>query len=242
MGPTITPIGDCGIRIHFGDEVSVKTNQKIIAYKSLLEKKDCEGITDIVPGYTTLSLFYDPSRYTYKQMFHIIEEIHDKVKIAPEKKAVIYHIPTCYGEPYGVDLHVVAKCNGISPEEVIAIHSGKNYYIYMLGFLPGFPYLGGLEKRIATPRLDTPRLKVPAGSVGIAGEQTGIYPLDSPGGWRIIGRTPVKLFEPEREPSILFEAGNYIRFEPIEADEFHVIIEKVENAAYRIKTTEYVGG
>ena len=132
------------------------------------------------------------------------------VKAGEEKKKV-YEIPVCYGGEYGPDLENIAEHAGLSVEEVIKIHSSRDYLIYMLGFLPGFCYLGGLDERIHTPRLANPRIKISAGSVGIGGSQTGIYPLDSPGGWQLMGMTPVKTYDPEREVPILVEAGDYIR-------------------------------
>jgi len=137
--------------------------------------------------------------------------------------AKVVRIPVVYGGEYGPDLESLAKLHDMTPEQVIEIHSGKDYLIYMLGFTPGFPYLGGMDPKIATPRLKTPRTKIPAGSVGIAGEQTGFYPLDSPGGWQLIGRTPLALFDPEREAPFLLSAGEYVRFCPIPEDRFEEI-------------------
>ena len=132
-------------------------------------------------------------------------------------------IPVCYEDPYAPDLTDVCTLTKLSREEVIAIHTGTDYPIYMLGFLPGFPYLGNMDPRIEAPRLDSPRTRIPAGSVGIGGKQTGIYPLDSPGGWRLIGQTPVKVYDPERSEPILYQAGDYIRFYPVTAQEYAVI-------------------
>ena len=129
-------------------------------------------------------------------------------------------IPVLYGGEMGPDLEFVAQHAGKTPEEVVGIHTSADYLIYMLGFTPGFAYLGGMSGEIAAPRLETPRVKIPAGSVGIAGSQTGVYPIDSPGGWQLIGRTPVRMYDPEREPPILPQAGQYIRFYPIDRAEF----------------------
>ena len=148
------------------------------------------------------------------------------------KTKKIYEIPVCYGGEYGPDLEFVAKNADISVEEVIKIHSSKDYLIYMLGFLPGFSYLGGLDEKIHTPRLANPRIKIPAGSVGIGGAQTGIYPLESPGGWQLIGKTPVKTYNPDRKVPILFEAGDYIRFVPISQEEFEKIEKEVNEDKY----------
>jgi KipI family sensor histidine kinase inhibitor len=132
----------------------------------------------------------------------------------------VIEIPTLYGGDSGPDLDYVASHNGLTPEEVVQIHASGTYRIYMLGFTPGFPYLGGMDERIATPRLETPRTKISGGSVGIAGAQTGIYPIDSPGGWQIIGRTPLALYDPQREEPILLQAGESIRFVPIDQETY----------------------
>ena len=141
-------------------------------------------------------------------------------------------IPTAYGGEFGPDLELVAQHNNLSAAEVVQIHSDTRYLIYMIGFMPGFPYLGGMSPRIATPRKTTPRLKLPAGSVGIAGNQTGIYPAESPGGWQIIGRTPLELFRPTREPPAILQAGDYLTFVSVTPEEFAVIEEAVRDGTY----------
>ena len=135
----------------------------------------------------------------------------------------VVEVPTVYGGEFGPDLSFVASHNHLSEDEVIAIHSGTDYLVYMLGFIPGFTYLGGMDSRIATPRLSSPRTLIPAGSVGIAGEQTGTYPSDSPGGWQIIGRTPVTMYDMSKAQAALLKAGDYVRYVPIDESEFHRI-------------------
>jgi len=149
----------------------------------------------------------------------------------------VTEVPTIYGNEYGPDLEFVAKHNGLTPEEVVQIHAGTAYLIYMLGFMPGFVYLGGMSPKIATPRLETPRIKIPGGSVGIAGSQTGIYPAESPGGWQLIGRTPLKLFDPYRQPPALLQAGNYVTFVSITPQEFARIKGEVEQGTCVVKET-----
>lgn len=160
-----------------------------------------------------------------------LENNLDKVEI-PQPR--IIEIPTLYGGDYGPDLPYVAEHNGITTEDVIKIHCSVDYLIYMLGFTPGFPYLGGMSEKIAAPRLSVPRTKIPAGSVGIAGKQTGIYPIESPGGWQLIGRTPLKLYDPKRQPPIVLQAGDYIRFVPISIDKYNEISELILQDSYKI--------
>lgn len=241
MERKFSPLGDCGIRISFGHEQSPALNRKLMNWKERIEASEINGITDIIPSYTTLSIFYDPFEITYVNMCAKLEEIVAEENESVTNDPLIYHIPTCYESPFNLDLDDVARINRLSTEEVVSLHSKHHYYIYMLGFLPGFPYLGGLDTRIATPRLATPRLNVSAGSVGIAGEQTGIYPLPSPGGWRIIGKTPLRLYDSSNKPAILLSAGNYVRFYPVSYHEYNEIEQKVKNGTFRIKTTKYKG-
>ena len=152
----------------------------------------------------------------------------------------IFEIPTTYGGEYGPDIEFVAQHNNLTIEEVIDIHTSTNYLIYMLGFTPGFTYLGGLDKRIETPRLENPRTKIPAGSTGIAGKQTGIYPIESPGGWQLIGRTPVKLYDPFNDPPVILSAGDYVRFVRIDEEEFLRIKNEVEKGTYEVVVREEV--
>jgi len=155
--------------------------------------------------------------------------------VLPE--ADVIRVPMLYGGKYGPDLHYVAEFNSLSEDDAITIPSSVACLVYMLGFTPGFCYLGGMDKRIATPRQETPRLKIPTGSVGIAGEQTGIYPLESPGGWQLIGRTPLRLFKPDSKPEFLFNAGDYIQFYPVDRDEYEQIAAAVAARTYQPKRT-----
>lgn len=241
MIKSIAPIGDSGIRVSFGNEVSPKTHQTIISFKKRLESKPFSWIIDIVPSFTTLTIVYRPVEITYKEACEKLEEILLDEQVLISNESVIYHIPVCYEYPYQLDLEEVARINHLSVEDVIDIHKKNTYYVYFLGFLPGFAYLGGMDNRIAAPRLAEPRQNVPAGSVGIAGEQTGIYPLNSPGGWRIIGRTPVHLYDRDRIPPALLLPCNYVRFHSISHDEFQEIEQQVKKGKYEIKTTTYKG-
>ncbi len=220
----ILTVGDCGVSVEFGQEINLDINHRVTALKMLLKEKGIPGIVETIPTYCSLLIEYDPMVIQYDELVNnlkvLINQLRD-IKL-PEKRVV--EIPVAYGGEYGPDLKEVAETHGISEEEVIRLHSEPEYPIYMLGFVAGFPYLGGMNKAIATPRKKTPRLKIESGSVGIAGEQTGIYSVESPGGWQIIGRTPIKLYDPERERPVLLEAGQYIKFKAITGEEFKAMI------------------
>jgi inhibitor of KinA len=229
------PLGDSGIRMAFHEKVSPELNRTIRAFCRELEKKHIPGITEWVPTYNAVTVYYLPTGIGYEELQEGLSELAEGASEVKEELSERIFIPTLYGGEAGEDLTKVADINGLTEQEVIDIHSGTDYLIYMIGFLPGFPYLGGMSEKIATPRLDTPRSRVPAGAVGIAGEQTGIYPLESPGGWNLIGRTPVKLFNPVREQPFLFRAGDSIRFCPISQKEYAQINKDVENGRYEVK-------
>ncbi|OCL26908.1 allophanate hydrolase [Orenia metallireducens] len=214
---------DSSILMEFGDEIKPEINREIQAMVHLLEKEVIAGVIEYIPSYTKLMITYDPLTIDYQNLVAKLKELEDRIHTISTSPTKIIEIPVLYGGEYGPDLETVANYNNLSDEEVIKIHSSRDYLIYMLGFTPGFPYLGGMSKKIATPRLKNPREKVPAGSIGIADRQTGIYPISSPGGWQIIGRTPIKLFDPQREVSFLLEIGSYLRFIPISQVQFEWI-------------------
>lgn len=234
----ILTAGDSSLLIEFGQEISPKINQKITSTVQLMKEQHIEGVVDIIPAFCSLLINYDPRVIGYEELK---ERMKNLVKVDVKSQAGkkrIFEIPVCYGGEYGPDIENIANHAGLSVDEVIKIHSSRDYLIYMLGFLPGFTYLGGLDERIHTPRLANPRLKIRAGSVGIGGSQTGIYPLESPGGWQLMGMTPVKTYDPEREVPILVEAGDYIRFVPVTEDEYLAIKEQVEKGTYQCVVRE----
>ena len=234
----ILTAGDASLLIEFGKEISPEINAKITAVVQLMKEQHIEGVVDIIPAFCSLLINYDPRVISYDDITKRMKRIL-KIDIkAGEAKKRVFEIPVCYGGKYGPDLAFIAEHAGLSEEEVIKIHSSRDYLIYMLGFLPGFCYLVGLDERIHTPRLANPRLKINAGSVGIGGSQTGIYPLDSPGGWQLMGMTPVKTYDPDREVPILLSAGDYIRFVPVDEEEYLRIKELVERDEYRCTVRE----
>lgn len=229
----ILTAGDSALLIEFGKEINPETNRKITALVQLMREQHIEGIVDVIPAFCSLLINYDPRVLSYEELKERMEHLLKMETKTETTRKRIFEIPVCYGGEYGLDIENIAEHAGLSIEEVIKIHSSKDYLIYMLGFLPGFTYLGGLDERIHTPRLASPRLKIRAGSVGIGGSQTGIYPLDSPGGWQLMGMTPVRTYDPERQTPILVEAGDYIRFIPIDKEEFLRIQELVEKGEYQ---------
>ena len=232
----LLPLGDSGITVEFGNEISETVKSRVTAFAARLEREKTEGILEIVPTYRSASVYYDPSVISYKSLVTLIERVLNTSDKSGHEEKTVVEIPVWYSRESGPDLEFVASHSGKTEDEVIAIHSRPEYLIYMLGFTPGFPYLGGMDESIAAPRLETPRVKIEAGSVGIAGSQTGIYSLDSPGGWRLIGKTPVKLFDIKREKPTLLESGQYLKFVPIGKDEDIKIKELCEKGVYSCKT------
>ena len=232
----ILPTGDSSVSVEFGSEISEAVNRRVRAYRLVLEKSGIPGITETVPTYRSLMVHYDPFIISYSALREKLEALLGRMDEGVIPPREVLEIPVLYGGEMGPDLPFVAVHTGLSEEEVIRIHSSAEYLIYMLGFTPGFAYLGGMDERIAAPRLARPRVRIPAGSVGIAGMQTGIYPIDSPGGWQLIGRTPIRMYDPGRAKPILPEAGQYIRFFPVTQDEYDAILREVEAGTYTVRT------
>lgn len=218
--PRFLLAGDRGLLVEFGASIDPEINQKVRQIFLSLEKMPIEGVTEVIPTYRSILIFYDSFQSDPERLKKQIldrENKLDKWEIPPPETI---EIQVAYGDDFGPDLEFVAQHNNLTPEEVIQIHTSGTYLIYMLGFTPGFPFLGGLSEKIFTPRLEKPRQLVSAGSIGIANNQTGIYPIDSPGGWQLIGKTPIKLYDPTGSPPILLRAGNYLKFKKISRKEF----------------------
>ena len=225
----LSPLGDCAITIELGESISFDIHQTIQSITSYLDDHSPEWMIEYVPTYTTVTLFYDPikTRWShcknslpYDVVSKQVIQLLSTFETGEITNARMIDIPVCYGEEFGPDIEIVAKINHLTIDEVIQIHTSREYLVYMLGFAPGFPYLGGMSEKIATPRKESPRLTIPVQSVGIAGEQTGIYPIETPGGWQIIGRTPLKLFRPNENPPSLLRAGDRVRFRSISRKEY----------------------
>ncbi|MGN1480357.1 5-oxoprolinase subunit PxpB [Porcipelethomonas sp.] len=232
---------DTAMTVVFGSEINEETNNMVNALAKALREKPLKGVTGICPAYCSLMISYNPVLISFKKLKRKIKSLCRKLSVAGSEKKKLWEIPVCYGGAYGEDLEDTAKLLGISSDELIKRHSSVCYRIYMLGFLPGFAYLGGLDKTIAAPRLSSPRTVIPAGSVGIGGEQTGIYPMKSPGGWRLIGTTPLDVYAPERPHPILYSAGDYLKFIPVTEQEYLEIKKQVESGIYQYKCGDYYG-
>jgi inhibitor of KinA len=212
MKPRIVPVGDSSVLIQLGDEIDFVVNQRVHALANLIEVASMEGIIETVPAYATLLIHYDPLRLSFTQIKNHLRLKITQVEETTARKPRQIEVPVRYGGEYGVDLESVAKHLKLSIEEVIRIHGQKVYTVFMMGFTPGYPYMGKLDDALIMPRLETPRTHVLAGTVAIAGSQTGIYSIDSPGGWRLIGWTPLQLFNPEAETPFLFAPGDEVKF------------------------------
>jgi inhibitor of KinA len=223
--PRFRLAGDRGLLVEFGGTIDPEINRKVRQVFVSLEKRPIDGVTEVIPTYRSLLVFYDPFQIGPEKLREEISDRERKLDTLEIPLPETVEIPVAYGGEFGPDLEFVARHNNLTPKEVIQIHTSGNYLIYMIGFTPGFPFLGGLSKKLFTPRLENPRQLVPAGSVGIANNQTGVYPINSPGGWQLIGRTPLKLYDPLRSPPILLKAGNYLKFKRI-SDDMYVEIAK----------------
>ena len=211
------PAGDAALVAEFGREVDETVNQRVHEMAKWLAEKQIPGVTEVLPTFRSLMIFYDPGKISYGRLVRALQSYRPGGAEHQAGEKTVLSIPCCYDGP---DLEGMSALTGLSREEIIAIHSGVDYKIYMMGFLPGFVYLGGLDKRICVPRLETPRTRIEPGSVGIGGSQTGVYPVASPGGWRILGRTYRKFYDPAREEPVLCKAGQYIRFVPVSQEEY----------------------
>jgi len=240
--PRILHAGDSCVVVEFGSAISLDINSKVQSLYRSLKNKNIQGIKELIPTYRSLAVYFDPLELPLEKL----KETLNSFSLMDGKDTTLGRtllvVPVCYGGELGPDIENVAKHNNLSVDEVIEIHSRPDYYCYMLGFTPGFSYLGGMDERIATPRLQTPRTLIPAGSVGIAGKQTGIYPIDSPGGWQLIGRTPLKMFDPASEKPTLIEAGYWVRFKPIPFEEYQYISSEVAKGTYLPEILTKEGG
>jgi KipI family sensor histidine kinase inhibitor len=222
LHPRLTPLGDAAWLVEFDPVIAEEVNARVLAIADALRASGLPGVRDIVPAYTSLAVHYDPLRWRGEELGARIDDV---VRSVPERPAAgaagpAVEVPVCYGGAHGPDLSAVAAWARCSPADVVAAHAGVTYRVFMIGFLPGFPYLARVDPRIAMPRREVPRTHVAAGSVGIAGQQTGIYPAASPGGWQIVGRTPLRLFDLARDRPALLSPGQQVRYVPIDQEAY----------------------
>ncbi len=213
-------MGDRGLLLEFGDEINREINEKVRRMALAIQAEAMEGMIETVPTYRSLLIIYNPMILSIEGLKERLNRIEEGLQQTPLPEPKLTRIPVVYGGINGPDLEEVAKYLQISPEEVIRLHCSKPYLIYMIGFMPGYPYMGELPQGLVVPRLKTPRLIVPKGSVAIAQRQTGIYSMESPGGWQLLGRTPVEMFDPEKNPPALLQMGDFVQFYPISEKEF----------------------
>lgn len=214
MKPKIVSLGDSALLVQLGDEIDLKINQHVHALAAVIDKFPIEGIIETVPAYGTLLIHYDPLILDYSKANQWVKSKLEQIQDLGSRKPRLVEVSVKYGGEYGPDLEAVAAYHNLQVEDVVRIHGERIYTVYMMGFTPGFPYMGKLNDAIVTPRLEVPRTNVPAGSVAIAGSQTGIYPLTSPGGWRLIGHTSLVLFDPQSDKPFLFAPGDEVKFIP----------------------------
>ncbi len=221
--PRLLPLGDTALTVEFGDDIDPALNERVIAFADHVRSQAWHGLLDVVATFRSVTIHVDPLRLRLGDLITLIRR--DAPPPASSASAGRLHeVPVWYGGAAGPDLDDLAAFAGLTVDEVIRLHSSIEYRVYMLGFTPGFPYLGAVPDVLAMPRLPTPRDSVPAGSVGIAGRQSGIYPVSTPGGWRLIGRTPRRLYEPDKPAPFLFTAGDRVRFVPIDRQAFERLV------------------
>ena len=211
---------DQSMLVYLGEEINLPAHERVLKLLCMLQKEPPEWLRNLQPAYCSLMVTFDVARVNHAEVEDTLRRIAERAMAARPLKHRTVEIPVCYGGEYGPDLDEVAKARGLAPPKVIELHTSSTYHAYFLGFAPGFAYLGDLPEELATPRLEIPRKKVPAGSVGIAGRQTAVYPFSTPGGWRLIGRTPLPMFRTGRKPMELISIGDKVKFRSISREEF----------------------
>ena len=218
--PRIVPFSEQGLTVLFGSTIDRQTNELVLAFAAVVERATISGLLEVVPTYHAATIYFDVLLTDTATVTAHLRSLLETSFPAIDRACITHRIPVCYGGDLGPDLIDVAERTGLTSSDVIMLHASTLYHVYMVGFAPGFPYLGTVPDPIVVPRLRTPRKEVAAGSVGIAGSQTGIYPQSSPGGWRIIGRTPVRLFDLNRPQPFLIKAGDQVQFVPVDREAY----------------------
>lgn len=227
----IAPLGDRCLVVEFGKRVDPEIGRTARSFAAQLLANPLDGVLDIVPAFTSVAVHYRPDAFAGPELPHAhlrreLEAMLARGVAAQSVASRVVEVPVCYGAEFGPDLDEVAAACGLTPDDVIRLHGASPHVVYMLGFAPGFPYVGGLDERLAVPRRSTPRTAIPAGSVAIARDQSVIYPLETPGGWNVIGRTPLRLFDAAAEPPCLLQPGDEVRFVPLSLEQFQNLAEQ----------------
>jgi inhibitor of KinA len=231
--------GDRALIVEFGDRVDRALSERVLRLDAIIRSNPPVGIAETVPTFRSLTVYYDPlltSRHELERAIGALLDLEDR----PRTGARLWHVPVCYEGEFAPDLAAVAHLTDLTPGEVVALHSGTRFHVYMLGFLPGFPYMGDLPAPLALPRRADPRVRVPAGSISIATSLTAIYPYESPGGWHLIGATPIRMFDPERPKPALFAPGDAVQFQPIDVPAFGSIRRAMEDRSYEVESEPVV--
>lgn len=221
---SIIPAGDAVLLVAFDERLDAAINARVVWCAEELRQAQVPGVRDIVPAFHSIAVYFDPLRTDVDRLTGRLETTAAASRSATVTTRPVREVPVCYGGIYGPDLEAMGEATGLPAEEIIRLHAAPEYRVFMVGFTPGFAYMGPVDPRIAVPRRATPRVRVPVGSVGIAGQQTGIYPSETPGGWMLIGRTPVRPFQPARREPFLLKPGDAVRFVPIDADEYRRLV------------------
>ena len=240
MQVRLLSVGDRALAVEFGDRIDRRLSDAVLRLEAAIRAERLPGVVETVPTFRSLLVHYDPLATSRADLEREITVLLDHDEGGPAV-ARLWRIPVCYEEQFAPDLAEVARLTGLAPADVVALHSGARYRVYMLGFLPGFPYLGDLPAALALPRRADPRLRVPAGSISIATSLTAIYPYASPGGWHLIGATPIRFFDAARTPPALLTAGDAVLFDPIDAGAFTAIRDAVESGNYNIESEPISG-
>jgi inhibitor of KinA len=219
-GVQIRPASDQSLLVYFGEQITLRVHQRVRRLLHLLEREPIAGIRNLNPAYCSILISFDALKLDHGELEAMLLGYLQRLDAVHLPEGRELQVPTCYGGEFGPDLNYVAGLHGMTPAQVIELHASVTYIVYFLGFVPGFAYLGELPEALATPRLDSPRRSTPPGSVGIAGNQTGVYPFAAPGGWRLIGRTPIAMFRPDRKAMNFLSIGDRVRFTPISAARF----------------------
>lgn len=231
----VKPFGEHAIWVQLGQDISPNTHRKVMALQSSLGPKLGRGISYFIPAYHSLTIGLDITQINQKALIDEISGgLPTTVDVSTNKSVRNISVPVCYDDTFALDLDEISRTLSLTKEGIVQLHTNQTYDVFMLGFLPGFPYMGTTDQRLNIERKSTPRLKVPSGSVGLAGRQTGIYPSDAPGGWQIIGQTPVSIFDANREEPFLFQAGDRVHFTSIGIDTFHTIQSRIAQGDYTI--------